>query len=411
MVRTCLSQDIQRAVSEWFGGRITVTELALQVLSDAPNHEGGWIDDAEILTRLQTVQPALVDQFLRSGIPADQLNEALADVNRRVTPSDGSDLNLETTLSSYLAKRNKQFAEVKRRRTLGTLDLLFGCMRSRVEAEVGAVLCHHLLDAAGIESTYWTPRNRAHIENIIHRIQILQQLDEDIENQHFVLFWDGHHYRFRPSATFGGYQFGEQPLKDGSLWIARGNVLQRAERFSEEALDDLERLINKKRSEAEFQIFFKRNPEFLLALGGGKYVELHSQLVIDRAEGSLIPDFFLEKLNDKFADICDLKLAKQLLTVNRRNRPGFRAAVHEAVAQLEFYRNWFEERANRDAFFQKTGLQVYRPRIIVIIGRREDFYSEVDRVQREGLLPGHVELVTYDDVLSRAQIYARLATR
>ncbi len=136
-----------------------------------------------------------------------------------------------------------------------------------------------------------------------------------------------------------------------------------------EALSHLEALINGNSNENEFQQFFEGHPEFLLALGGGEYVELHPQVVIERDEGSLIPDFFLEKLNDKFADICDLKLATQRLTANRHNRLGFRAAVHEAIAQLDFYRNWFEDREKREAFYRKTGLRVYRPRVIVIIGR------------------------------------------
>ena len=386
------------------------------------------MDDAEMTTQILSVQPAALDQCLRSGISEEVLKSAIADMTRRVTRATVRDFELEATPEYTLAEGSRQFKAIKQRRTLGTLDLLFGSLRSRVgddgwarlsrelsgtrvKAQVGSLLSQHLLDAAGIKSTYWTPKSRDHIAKIIRRLQALQHLDDDLDKQQFVLFWDGRRYRFRPSGTLGGYQLSERPLKDGSLWVARGNVVQPSERFSMEALSHLEALINRGSNENEFQRFFEGHPEFLLALGGGQYVQLHPQVVIERDDGSLIPDFFLEKLNDKFADICDLKLATQRLAANKHNRPGFRAAVHEAIAQLDFYRNWFEDRANREAFYRKTGLQVYRPRVIVIIGRRRDFYSEVDRIRREGLLPSHVELITYDDVLSRAQTYIDLVAR
>ena len=70
--------------------------------------------------------------------------------------------------------------------------------RANVDREVGAVICHHLLDSAGLESTYWNPRSRADIENMIRGIQFLERLDEDLDQQQFVL------------------------TRDGRLWIARG---------------------------------------------------------------------------------------------------------------------------------------------------------------------------------------------
>jgi hypothetical protein len=223
------------------------------------------------------------------------------------------------------------------------------------------------------------------------------------------MYWDGTRYKIGPFGASGIYQFSNEPLKDGSLWIARGNILQPIKRFTNEAFDELEFLINKDSKEVEFQKFFEKNPEFLLALGGGKYINIHPQIVLHEDDGGrLIPDFLLEKINDHFCDICDLKLATQLLARHKHHRPGFRAAIYEAISQLEFYRNWFEDKQRRDEFYLRTGLKAYRPRVVLIIGRKLDYYTDIQRIQTESILPGHVELITYDDVLERARIYRKL---
>ncbi len=73
----------------------------------------------------------------------------------------------------------------------------------------------------------------------------------------------------------------------------------------------------------------------------------------------------------------------------------------EACAQLRTYRDYFEEKANRDRFHMKYGLDAFRPRMFVIIGRR----GRIDPIEWrriEGDLAGlHIE--TYDDVLDRAK--------
>lgn len=163
---------------------------------------------------------------------------------------------------------------------------------------------------------------------------------------------------------------GEAPLKDGTIFVVRGNVLEPLEYFSPDAIAFLEELVNAGASEKDFQTFFEQHPEFLLAPGGGQYCRLHPQLVLDEESGSsLIPDFFLEKVNSYFCDICDLKRPTEALAKHQRHRPRFRDTVFEAVAQLERYRNWFEDRVPREEFKRRYGLDAYRPKVVLIIGR------------------------------------------
>jgi len=182
-------------------------------------------------------------------------------------------------------------------------------------------------------------------------------LDPSANSQQFALEWDGQKIRIRPFGLWGGYQLQESPLPDGSLWVARGNVIQPATTFSEEAIDELEYLIAKDALERDFQTFFELNPEFLIALGD--YIRIHPQLILREDDGRrLIPDFFLEKLNSDFSDICDLKRPTSELVRYQKNRFRFRDVVRQAVAQLEHYRDWFEDKANRDKFYNQWSGQL-----------------------------------------------------
>lgn len=205
----------------------------------------------------------------------------------------------------------------------------------------------------------------------------------------------------------GGYQLQESPLPDGTLWVARGNLVQPLERFTPAAIEELEALINSDASEGRFHDFFENHPEFLLTLGD--YKAMHPQLVLHEDDGGkLIPDFFLEKLTSDFCNICDLKKPTRDLIRHQRHRARFRDAVYEAIAQLQAYRDWFEDRRNRELFRSRYGLSAYRPRVVVIIGRRQSYSTEVERIRIESALPPWVSLSTYDDVVARARHWATL---
>src|SRR5437762_9457151 len=96
-----------------------------------------------------------------------------------------------------------------------------------------------------------------------------------------------------PSGSGEAHQYQDAPLPDGSLWIARSNVLQSVEDPQRKAPDAFEELLDL--PEKEFQQFFEANPHFLLTLGD--YKRVHPQLILHEDDGGqLVPDFFLEKL-------------------------------------------------------------------------------------------------------------------
>jgi hypothetical protein len=74
----------------------------------------------------------------------------------------------------------------------------------------------------------------------------------------------------------------------------------------------------------------------------------------------------------------------------------------EARAQLLEYRRWFDDARHRASLVQKIGMEVYAPKLIVIIGRSIEFRDALDRQKLTADNPD-LEVVTYDDILHRAK--------
>ncbi len=176
--------------------------------------------------------------------------------------------------------------------------------------------------------------------------------------------------------------------------------------FSEDSIAFFEDMINSRScSESEFQRFFASHPEFL---AGIDYRQAHPQLVLFSEDGrDMIPDFILEPLQSRFCDLLELKLPyEELVTRLRRgSRARFRSMVTEAVAQLSEYSRFFESAKNREVFQASYGIHAYNPRMILVIGRRHHFESDMQRQELKDLLPSRLDLWTYDDLLARARVY------
>ena len=165
------------------------------------------------------------------------------------------------------------------------------------------------------------------------------------------------------------------------------------------AIEELEYLMNNPKSkENDFQIFFERNPNFILS---DEYKKAHPHIILaEESKDSLIPDFFLEPINQNhLCDILELKLPKAKVFVEKERRKRFSSAVYEVVAQLREYSSYFDEKSNRERIKQAYGLLAYRPKLFVIIGRRGSVSPiEVRKIETD--FP-QLNLRTYDDILDK----------
>jgi hypothetical protein len=429
-------EQIRQVASRFFNAEISIDERAFQALERV--YSGGLPHVKQVWNSLLQVLPSAHILFEVFGIEDFLAETAIHQRLKDDLPVSGSDEYWQKRLqrvfcitdaqngASYLTEAAET---VKDTRILSVESILKGILESgefrlftrkalglphdpfsrriklRVVNPVLALVAQRC--GASIDGQ-WNDQLRLFSSTAIEVFDHLRRSDESLGEQQFILYSDGRKIKIAPFGLFGSYQLSESPLPDGSLWIARSNVLQPTERFTSDALGTLEELINSEANEAEFQKFFECNPEFLLLLGD--YARLHSQLVLHEDGGRLVPDFFLEKINSDFCDICDLKRPNAELVRQQRHRNRFRDAVMEAVSQLTYYRDWFEDRARRDLFFSNYGLRAYRPRVVVIIGRQRSYYDDVERIRLESSLPQWVELKTYDDIVTRVRHWRALIT-
>jgi hypothetical protein len=170
--------------------------------------------------------------------------------------------------------------------------------------------------------------------------------------------------------------------------------------FAQE-IRELEQLINTPRTtERAIQRFLEAHPSFLRGLN---YKDVYPQLVLERNDTtSLRPDFILEPFEGAFCDILDVKLPRQKLIVGTRDRLTLAAGIQSAVSQLREYGNYFDEERHRRFVREKYGLRLYKPRLIVLVGRDMRLMSD-EQVRRA--LTGYDNLLflTFDELLRHAR--------
>lgn len=166
-----------------------------------------------------------------------------------------------------------------------------------------------------------------------------------------------------------------------------------------DALMEFEALLNESRTpESEFQDFFERNPEFLLS---DDHVAVHPGVLLSgSAEFGLKPDFFLQRRDVPLWDIAELKLPLEKLVRGIPARRGLAAAVRSGMDQLRTYREYFNDSVLAARFRGEFGLDIYHPRLTLVIGRDVSFGSYYER---QRLSPPEVRLLTYDDLVRMAK--------
>jgi hypothetical protein len=110
------------------------------------------------------------------------------------------------------------------------------------------------------------------------------------------------------------------------------------------------------------------------------------------------PDFFIEQPNG-YADIVEFKLPNisKSFVVGASNRESFSAWLNSYISQTRVYATYFDDPNNRKWFEEKYGFKVYKPRRWLVVGRRDDFDSDVWRE----IVADHqdLEIMTYDDLI------------
>ena len=226
------------------------------------------------------------------------------------------------------------------------------------------------------------------------------QGENRVQDHEYLLTEERGRVVFRPRSFLGSFQILSQ-REGGSQLAYLNHPGDPYTPFTPPALLELEDLINSKSAkEKDLQAFFERNPHLLRLW---EYRDVHPHVVLTHEdEGDLIPDFMLVDPELQKAMVLDLKLPHKRVVVGSKNRRHLAAPVQEAIAQVRRYGQWFEERGNRAKLKKRFGLEVYRPRLAVVIGRTCDFETAFERQALTDQSTG-VKIVTYDDVATLAR--------
>ena len=250
----------------------------------------------------------------------------------------------------------------------------------------------------GLGYTAWTPVAAApEVADLLSSLAAR----EPVEDVPYLMTLEEGRLVLRPTSVLGGYAIGgARDERASGLGVLTHFGDQYAAVRPSEILE-LEDLINDPRAkEAQLQRFFEDHPHFF-RMFDHRDVFPHVYLTREE-EGPLVPDFLLVNPEAHRATVVDLKLPGARVITSRPNRDRFASAVEEARAQLLEYRDWFEDRHNRQRLKDRLGMEVFRPRIGVVIGTNREFRDAVHRQKLASRYPD-LEVVTYDDVLSHAK--------
>jgi len=158
---------------------------------------------------------------------------------------------------------------------------------------------------------------------------------------------------------------------------------------------------NSESSETDISSFLaKKENEFILTMKFGAK-EIYSELTCEwqsEDRKNIRPDFFVLQPNG-YADIVEFKLPHidKKVIVGSDNRETFSAWLNSYISQTRVYLTYFEDPNNRAWFEQKYGFKVHRPRRWLVVGRRNDFESDIWREIISDYRD--IEILTFDDLI------------
>jgi hypothetical protein len=251
----------------------------------------------------------------------------------------------------------------------------------------------------GLGFTAWTSLSQApELKMILEAVEAREPID-DIQYQ--ISLDEQGRLSFRPISILNIYSVEHQLVKPRTQLAFIKHFKDNFASVLPSEILELEDLINNpKTTENNIQSFFEEHKQFFRLF---EYRDIYPHVYLTREnDGPLIPDFILVDPELQKAMVLDLKLPSAKIIVKKPNRYRFTSAVEEARAQLLEYQDWFENRENREKLMDKLGMEVYRPRLGVIIGTSREFRSFIERQKLASRYPD-IEVVTYDDIIRHAK--------
>lgn len=165
-------------------------------------------------------------------------------------------------------------------------------------------------------------------------------------------------------------------------------------------LKELDDLVNSPATnEQDMQAFFERYPDIL----AGRHfdVAIPQARIVRGGDSEWRADFILHPLDQlRFCQILELKLPEaRMLRRGRAGHAQFYAELMNAINQLRDYGEAFHDSLTRAKFKDAYGIDVYRPDLHLVIGRRAyiQSFEKFREVQRRH----SVEIEDWDTLIDR----------
>jgi len=154
--------------------------------------------------------------------------------------------------------------------------------------------------------------------------------------------------------------------------------------------EGFKKLVSAEKTEPHYQKFLKEN----FWMFGLEYISCKSQKM---AGAKNKPDFSLERY-DKFRDIVEIKRPQDKVFVKSGSRYHQGPKLKEALAEVMDYVDYFLKHVNDEIV--EFGETYYKPKAIIVVGRTNGLK---DRVNQLNSFLHRIEIVTYDDLIERAE--------
>lgn len=191
----------------------------------------------------------------------------------------------------------------------------------------------------------------------------------------------------------------------GSIWSPPLLAVAHPSLFSALEIDRFERdiLSNPRSTERDASEFFARFPKFLF-LGQGNDIRREVVLIDPDSEMNYRVDFFRKSYGSAYWDIIELKHPQKPFVIASKGHPRLSSDVTAAISQAEDYRERIIEDSALRAELLSRGITVYRPQILVIVGKNNSEVSpQTMQVLYDRARKGPIEVRSYDDIYQFAK--------
>lgn len=157
--------------------------------------------------------------------------------------------------------------------------------------------------------------------------------------------------------------------------------------------------------EDEYQKWFDEY-RIVFDLLGYKNVIPHPRLEPEyQTKEILIPDFLVQGIDDIWA-IFEIKRPDTEILKRNTRRQDFYSSFNSYISQCLDYSEFFDDKANREAFNSKYNITVFKdPRCILVSGRNEGLDKSVIQKLIVGRRNAIIDLKTYDDIINTIEYH------